>query len=28
MESESAMFCSAHCASQEGVEELQDRVPA
>jgi hypothetical protein len=28
METDSLMFCSAHCASQEGVEEMQDRVSA
>jgi hypothetical protein len=27
METESAMYCSAHCASQEGVDELKDRIP-
>jgi hypothetical protein len=27
MESKQHYFCSAHCASQEGLEELKDRVP-
>jgi len=26
MESDNMMFCCAHCASREGVEEMQDRV--
>lgn len=26
MESNGSFFCCAHCAEQEGVEEMQDRV--
>lgn len=27
METEKRMFCSAHCAEQEGITAMQDRIP-
>lgn len=27
MEANGEIYCCAHCASQEGIEEMQDRIP-